>query len=116
MNNKFIELKPSSIKSTTINIPGSKSISNRVLLLSSLAHGKTIVKNLLQSDDTKIMLLALKKLGIKINFNHKLNQYNITGADNEFPIKNAELFIGNSGTTIRPLTAALAFNNGNYKL
>ncbi len=113
---KFIILKPSNIKPGIVNLPGSKSISNRVLLLSSLASGKTTIKNLLISDDTKVMIAALKKLGIKIIENYSLNECIIFGSENSFPVKNADLYVGNSGTTVRPLTSVLAFNNGQYKL
>ena len=116
MIDQFIQLKPSFVKSNEINLPGSKSISNRVLLLSSLAEGNTNIKNLLFSDDTEIMISALKKLGININENKRLNKCYIKGSLNSFPIKNRDLYIGNAGTAIRPLTAALAFNNGDYKL
>lgn len=116
MNNKFIELEPSYLKSGEINLPGSKSISNRVLLLSSLARGKTIIKNLLFSDDTEVMISALKKLGVNINYNNKTNKCIVNGSENLFPNKNADIYIGNAGTVIRPLTAALAFNRGDYKL
>ena len=116
MSRKFVNLNPSNIRSCELNLPGSKSISNRVLLLSSLASGKTLIKNLLSSDDTEVMISALKKLGIKINENKELKECIVEGSMNSFPIKSADLYIGNSGTTIRPLTAALAFNNGDYKL
>jgi len=112
----FIELKPSYLKSGELNLPGSKSISNRVLLLSSLANGNTVIKNFLFSDDTEVMISALKTLGINIKENKKLSECIISGSINSFPVKNADLYIGNAGTAIRPLTAALAFNNGDYKL
>ena len=114
--NNFIELKPSYLKSGELNLPGSKSISNRVLLLSSLANGNTVIKNFLFSDDTEVMISALKTLGINIKENKKLSECIISGSINSFPVKNADLYIGNAGTAIRPLTAALAFNNGDYKL
>jgi 3-phosphoshikimate 1-carboxyvinyltransferase len=114
--NNFIKLKPSYLKSGELNLPGSKSISNRVLLLSSLAYGNTVIKNLLFSDDTEVMISALKKLGINIKENKKLSECVISGSTNSFPVKKADLYIGNAGTAIRPLTAALAFNNGDYKL
>jgi len=114
--NNFIKLKPSYLKSGELNLPGSKSISNRVLLLSSLANGNTVIKNFLFSDDTEVMISALKTLGINIKENKKLSECIISGSINSFPVKNADLYIGNAGTAIRPLTAALAFNNGDYKL
>ena len=116
MNNKFIKLVPSDFKSGELTLPGSKSISNRVLLLSALSKGKINIKNLLFSDDTKIMISALTKLGIKVTESNEPNNLYIEGNENSFPNKNVDLYIGNAGTAIRPLTAALAFNNGEYKL
>ena len=116
MNKNFIKLEPAYLKSGEIDLPGSKSISNRVLLLASLAKGDTLIKNLLFSDDTEIMLSALKKLGINIVENIKLKECYVEGSNNLFPIKEADIYVGNAGTVVRPLTAALAFNNGHYKL
>ncbi|MDC0195027.1 3-phosphoshikimate 1-carboxyvinyltransferase, partial [Alphaproteobacteria bacterium] len=109
-----IILIPSNVKETIVDLPGSKSISNRVLLIASLGVGKTEISNLLFSDDTKVMIEALIKLGVKIIPNRKLKKCTIVGVNNFFPNKDAKLYVGNSGTTIRPLTAVLAFNKGNY--
>jgi 3-phosphoshikimate 1-carboxyvinyltransferase len=99
----------------TITLPGSKSISNRTLLLAALANGVTEIHDLLASDDTARMLEALAKLGITLE-NFAENAWRVTGCGGNFPIKNAELFLGNAGTAFRPLTAALAFSNGQYHL
>ncbi|MDZ4142085.1 MAG: 3-phosphoshikimate 1-carboxyvinyltransferase [Methylotenera sp.] len=99
----------------TITLPGSKSISNRTLLLAALATGTTEIRDLLASDDTARMLEALEKLGIKLE-NFAENAWRVTGCDGNFPNKNVGLFLGNAGTAFRPLTAALAFSNGNYVL
>ena len=106
-----------------IVLPGSKSISNRVLLLAALADGVTIVRDLLHSDDTERMLDALRILGIAVEpiEANALRQgsgqaYLITGCGGNFPVKEAELFLGNAGTAFRPLTAALALSGGNYRL
>ena len=88
MKNKFIELKPSNLKSCEINLPGSKSITNRVLLLSSLAKGNTLIKNLLYSDDTEVMISSLQKLGVHIKEDKKLNECIVKGSDNLFFIMN----------------------------
>ena len=103
-----------------IKLPGSKSISNRTLLLAALANGTTVIRDLLASDDTARMLEALKILGVQIE---KLNEtdWRIHGCNGQFPNKgapnkNAELFLGNAGTAFRPLTAALALSNGHYTL
>ena len=98
-----------------IALPGSKSISNRTLLLAALASGTTEILDLLASDDTARMLEALKTLGVKLE-NFAENAWCVKGCNGHFPIKNAELFLGNAGTAFRPLTAALAFSEGCYKL
>jgi len=98
-----------------IILPGSKSISNRTLLLAALAKGTTEIRDLLASDDTARMLEALEKLGIKLE-NFAENAWRVTGCNGDFAVKNADLFLGNAGTAFRPLTAALALSNGNYTL
>ncbi|MDV6344361.1 3-phosphoshikimate 1-carboxyvinyltransferase [Nitrosomonas sp. Is37] len=98
-----------------IELPGSKSISNRILLLAALANGKTLVRNLLISDDTAQMLNALGALGIKINQISE-NDYSVEGASGKFPVKQADLFLGNAGTAFRPLVAVLAIMGGHYRL
>ena len=96
-------------------LPGSKSISNRALLLAALSTGKTTLKNLLDADDTQVMRNALRKLGISVT--DQPNQVCvIEGCGGYFPVRDADLFMGNAGTAIRPLTAALAMQGGNYRL
>lgn len=99
----------------TITLPGSKSISNRTLLLAALAEGKTVIRDLLASDDTARMLEALTALGIQLE-NIGENAWQVTGCGGRFPNKQADLFLGNAGTAFRPLTAALAFSSGEYHL
>ena len=98
-----------------ITLPGSKSISNRTLLLAALADGVTEIRDLLVSDDTARMLEALATLGIKCE-NFADNSWRVTGCNGQFPNKQADLFLGNAGTAFRPLTAALALSNGHYML
>ena len=98
-----------------ITLPGSKSISNRTLLLAALANGITEIRDLLASDDTARMLEALEKLGVKIE-NIAENAWRVHGCRGNFPNKKTDLFLGNAGTAFRPLTAALAFSNGQYEL
>jgi len=98
----------------TVRLPGSKSISNRVLLLAALADGETRVRDLLDSDDTRVMLQALKTLGVA--WRQEGADYLVSGTGGGFPNKSAELFMGNAGTAIRPLTAALALQGGSYRL
>ena len=108
-------LGPHSTARGTVQLPGSKSISNRILLLAALSKGKTIVRGLLKSDDTEVMLTALRALGILVE-DLGGDDYRITGAAGDFPVKKADLFLGNAGTAFRPLTAALALNDGQYTL
>ena len=109
---KYIDLAPVKHVKGTVRLPGSKSISNRTLLLSALASGKTTIKDLLFSDDTKVMLQALKSLGIHWKETGIANEYEVTGTNGKLPRKEADLFLGNAGTAIRPLTAALAALGG----
>ena len=99
----------------SIVLPGSKSISNRALLLAALSTGTTTLKNLLDADDTQVMRNALRKLGLSVSdqANHVCV---IEGCGGNFPVRDADLFMGNAGTAIRPLTAALAMQGGNYRL
>lgn len=101
--------------SGNITLPGSKSISNRTLLLAALASGTTEIRDLLASDDTARMLEALEKLGVKLE-NFAENAWRVTGCGGNFPNKNTDLFLGNAGTAFRPLTAALALSQGDYQL
>lgn len=112
----YIDLEPIDHVSGTVLLPGSKSISNRTLLLSALANGKTKICDLLASDDTSVMLDGLKKLGINWTRSSSDNEYYVEGGNGKFPNKQADLFLGNAGTAIRPLTAALAAVGGNYLL
>jgi len=111
----FIDLPPLLSAQGTITLPGSKSISNRILLLSALAQGTTEIRDVLLSDDTERMTDGLRRLGVGIV---KLDTHviSVQGCAGNFPVKQAELFLGNAGTAFRPLTAALALSGGNYKL
>jgi len=112
---EFIDLPPLLSARGTVRLPGSKSISNRVLLLAALADGSTEVRDLLHSDDTERMLDALRTLGVRIDALGE-NAYRVTGCGGNFPVKEANLFLGNAGTAFRPLTAALALAGGHYLL
>lgn len=112
---EHLDLPPLRRAAGTVKLPGSKSISNRMLLLAALAAGETEIRDLLDSDDTRVMLAALVKVGVGVTALGS-NAYRITGCAGVFPGKAAELFMGNAGTAIRPLTAALALSGGHYKL
>jgi len=98
-----------------IVLPGSKSISNRALLLAALSSGTTILKNLLDADDTQVMRNALRQLGLMVT-DQANNICIVEGCGGKFPVRDADLFMGNAGTAIRPLTAALAMQGGTYRL
>jgi len=105
-----LELKPARRAAGTVRLPGSKSISNRALLLAALAAGETELVGLLDADDTRVMRKALSVLGVDCKGNV------VKGVAGRFPSRRAELFLGNAGTAFRPLTAALAFSAGEYRL
>ena len=111
----YLNLPPLMSARGTVVLPGSKSISNRVLLLAALSGGATEVRDLLHSDDTERMLDALHTLGVLVESLDD-NAYRVTGCGGDFPNKDAKLFLGNAGTAFRPLTAALALAGGNYTL
>ena len=112
----FLDLPPLNGAHGTVKLPGSKSISNRVLLLSALAQGTTLVKDLLDSDDTQVMLAALTQLGVQWTRQGDTQDYSVKGVAGTFPVKQATLFLGNAGTAFRSLTAALALSDGDYTL
>ena len=112
---EFLDLPPLRRAQGTIRLPGSKSISNRTLLLAALSQGTTDICDLLASDDTDRMLDALRVLGLSIDKTGE-RDYRVTGAPHGFPSQNAELFLGNAGTAFRPLTAVLALSGGHYTL
>lgn len=113
---EFIGLTPVSKAEGTIRLPGSKSISNRFLLLAALARGETLIRDLLLSDDVERMLEALGTLGVRCERIGTSNDYRVAGVGGPFPVKEADLFLGNAGTAFRPLTAALALSGGSYHL
>ena len=112
---KWLDLPVAATAQGIVQLPGSKSISNRILLLAALADGVTHIHDLLASDDTARMLEALGVLGVSISQTGD-NDYQITGCNGKFPVDEANLFLGNAGTAFRPLVAVLALMNGTYRL
>lgn len=112
-----LTLQPVSRVSGEVNLPGSKSLSNRALLLAALSSGDTVITNLLDSDDTRYMLEALTQLGVELELAEDRTRCRVSGLGG--PIGNdqhAELFLGNAGTAMRPLCAALAASSGDFTL
>jgi 3-phosphoshikimate 1-carboxyvinyltransferase len=97
-----------------VRLPGSKSISNRALLLAALAQGSTRLTGLLEADDTSVMIGALRELGVCVEPDG--DAVRIEGCAGRFPARHADLHLGNAGTAMRPLAAALAFAGGTYRL
>lgn len=106
-NTAFLDLPPLGLLHGQLTLPGSKSISNRVLLLAALSNGTTTVRDVLDSDDTQVMLQALRVLGCRIEGDIRTGLH-IHGLGERAPTAQADLFLGNAGTAMRPLTAALA--------
>lgn len=115
VNVDFIDLPQLLAARGTLRLPGSKSISNRVLLLAALASGDTELRDLLQSDDTARMIDALRKLGVKVEALADKG-FRVSGVGGVFPLRQADLFLGNAGTAFRSLTAVLALAGGDYRL
>ncbi len=113
---EFLDLPPMLGAAGRVRLPGSKSISNRTLLLAALAEGETDIRDLLASDDVERMLDALRALGVAWSREGASDNYRVRGAGGAFPVKQADLFLGNAGTAFRPLTAALALSGGEYRL
>ena len=103
---RFLDLPPLLAAGGTVRLPGSKSISNRVLLLAGLSHGTTVIHDLLESDDTRVMLDALAALGCRTEREDRAIR--ITGTGGALAAREADIFLGNSGTSVRTVTAALA--------
>jgi 3-phosphoshikimate 1-carboxyvinyltransferase len=110
----FLDLPPLAHAAGTVTLPGSKSISNRVLLLAAMSAGTTTIHDLLDSDDTRVMLVALRTLGCGVEEAGAIVR--ITGLGGALPNASAQLFLGNAGTAMRPLTAALAVLGGDFEL
>ena len=98
----------------SVTLPGSKSISNRVLLLAAMAQGSTTIHDLLDSDDTRVMLVALRQLGCDVQEHG--STVIIQGVGGQLNAPATKLFMGNAGTAMRPLTAALAVLGGDFEL
>jgi 3-phosphoshikimate 1-carboxyvinyltransferase len=111
-----LRLGPIAHAEGTVELPGSKSISNRALLLAALASGSTELRGLLVADDVQRMRQALGALGVAIVETDGSRHVRVDGAAGGFANRSADLFLGNAGTAVRPLTAALAMLGGDYRI
>lgn len=98
----------------TIEVPGSKSYTNRALLVAAMARGVSTLTGALFSDDTRYMSASLRKLGVKIDADEKQARFDVHGNGGEIPVSGADLYIGNSGTTSRSLTAYVSLGHGKF--
>jgi 3-phosphoshikimate 1-carboxyvinyltransferase len=112
----WLDLAPIARAAGVVALPGSKSITNRTLLLAALAAGATRVRDLLDADDVDRMREALAALGVRVEPTGVEREVIVHGAGGPFGVKRAKLFLGNAGTALRPLTAALALCGGDYEL
>ena len=113
-NTAFLDIPALQSAQGTVTLPGSKSISNRVLLLAALCEGTTVLHDLLDSDDTQVMLNALRSMGCAVVVDG--STVRITGLGGLAPVDELDLFMGNAGTAMRPLTAALALMGSKARL
>jgi 3-phosphoshikimate 1-carboxyvinyltransferase len=118
MTSESIEIQPlRGPVQFAIQPPGSKSLTNRALVCAALADGNSVLNGALDSDDTRVMREAMARLGISVAANEAQDQLNVTGCGGNWPQRRADLFVGNSGTTVRFLTAMLATApQGEYRL
>jgi len=117
MASESITLQPVSKVEGVVNLPGSKSLSNRALLLAALAEGETQLTNLLDSDDVRHMLVALEQLGVSYHLSECRTEVKVNGIGGAFQsTQPLELYLGNAGTAMRPLCAALCASRGEFTL
>ncbi len=117
MTYPLLEIKPiSHLLDATVRVPGSKSLTNRALLIATLAKGKTHLTNALFSDDSLYLAKALRALGFDLQLDEAQSEMTVTGLGGKIPANKAELFIGNAGTAARFLTAFLTLGHGEYIL
>lgn len=111
----MIEIQPiNTPPNATIAVPGSKSITNRALLVAALANGNSTLTGALFSDDTHYMCNALRKLGVQISENQEQSTFFVTGNGGDIPVHGADLYVGNSGTTTRSLISYVALGHGTF--
>jgi 3-phosphoshikimate 1-carboxyvinyltransferase len=109
-------VQPGKFSGGTVRLPGSKSMTNRALLMAALASGKSQLRNALDCDDSRYLVNALRKLGVEIIAADDFALIDVNGCGGSFPVKSGEFFLGNAGTATRFLTAALTTAGGVYRV
>ncbi len=112
----FVEIQPSGPLRARIRPPGSKSITNRALVCAALAQGESRLTGALESDDTRVMIEGLRQFGVAVEHDRGARTIRVTGCDGRLPAASADLMLGNSGTTVRFLTAMATLGHGVYRL
>ena len=112
----MLEIKPIHEIDVTVKVPGSKSYTNRALITAALAAGESVIRNVLLSDDTRLMMACLKEVGVSIKSGQDDNALVIKGCGGAIPVGEAGLFAGNAGTVVRFMTAALTLGKGQYEI
>ncbi|HBO45603.1 MAG TPA: 3-phosphoshikimate 1-carboxyvinyltransferase, partial [Planctomycetaceae bacterium] len=110
------EIKPTGPIGGTIRPPGSKSITNRALVCAALARGESILTGVLDSEDTRVMAAALARLGVQIMPDWEARTMRVVGCAGRPRVDQADLYVANSGTTVRFLTAMVALGAGTFRL
>ncbi|MFW6170841.1 MAG: 3-phosphoshikimate 1-carboxyvinyltransferase [Planctomycetota bacterium] len=116
MNPDEIEIMPQGFVDARIRPPGSKSITNRALVCAALANGRSRLDGVLNSEDTQVMVEAIRQLGMEVHWDREGNRVELAGCGGSIPVRDKELFVANSGTTMRFLTAMLAVCPGRFRL
>src|SRR5208337_3596109 len=111
-----IAIHPTGPLRASIRPPGSKSITNRALICAALARGESLLTGALESDDTQVMIDGLEQLGLTIDHDRRARTIRVTGCDGRLPAASADLMLGNSGTSVRFLTAMATLGHGVYRL
>ena len=104
------------LEDARVKVPGSKSLTNRALIIAALAKGTSLLKGALDSDDTRVMVDSLQKLGIAVDHDRENATIRVVGTDGRFSVLEADLYIANSGTSLRFLTAMVATGMGTFRL
>ncbi|MFQ5963258.1 MAG: 3-phosphoshikimate 1-carboxyvinyltransferase [Candidatus Scalinduaceae bacterium] len=112
----MLEIKPIDNINATVTVPGSKSYTNRALITASLAKGESIIRNVLLSEDTRLMISCLNEIGIQVKIIKENNSLIVKGCKGEIPAREANLFAGNAGTVVRFMTATLTIGKGHYEI
>ena len=115
-NTDTVEIRPTGPLRAKLRPPGSKSITNRALVCAALAEGESVLSGVLDCEDTRVMIEALKRLGITLRCHWETASVRVVGCGGNLPAREAELYVGNSGTTVRFLTAMLTLGRGTYRL